>query len=163
MCFLSKKKRILWITPAREVCDKIHSPWAYFIHVNGAYTADNLSCFYLHSSAREIFSSPRMDFKQQPNRIAEGALFHGLQHFLTSLLAHVFVVTAEDRACSVIGTWPYSMYRQIFCIWTFFHFTLLVVKQAQTNSKTGQWKQKLDNIALLSRKTPSASGKPRQF
>lgn len=64
MCLLAKNEESEMSNTSREVCDKIHSPRAYFIHVNGAYTADNLSCFYLCSSAREVFSSPKMGLKQ---------------------------------------------------------------------------------------------------
>lgn len=49
MCLLSKNEESAMDNTSREVCDKIHTPWAYFIHVNGAYTADNMSCFYLCS------------------------------------------------------------------------------------------------------------------
>lgn len=55
---------MLWIIQLGKVCHKIHSPWAYFVHVDGAYTAENSSCFYFCSIAREVFSSPKMGLKQ---------------------------------------------------------------------------------------------------
>lgn len=71
MCFLSKSVECAMDNTARrKVCRKIHRPWAYFIHMNGAYTADNLSWFYLHGVDKEIFSFPEMGLKQSPDHIA---------------------------------------------------------------------------------------------
>lgn len=55
---------VLWIMQLGKFCHKIHSPWAYFSHVNGAYTADNLSWLCHYSVDREIFSSPKTGLKQ---------------------------------------------------------------------------------------------------
>lgn len=121
---------------------------------------------YFHPLKRVLNNSPIILH-------AGGAPLRGLQHFLGFFLAYIFVITADDRACNVIGTWPHSMYEQIFWIWTFFHFTFLVVKQPQMNSKTGHlvlgsrsWRTFLHSVGkllLLSRKARAKLDNCRPF
>lgn len=86
----------------------------------------------------------------------QGSPLQDLQRSLGFFPAYIFGITADSRACNVIGTWPCSTCRQVFWIWTFFCFTFLVVKRPQMNSKAGHgtWKQKPDNISSLSRRAP---------